>query len=169
MLVHAPPQVASTIGETIREARWSSYHDLISPTTLLALTELGLEMPERKREYTLGVDGLLIIDTAVREISSVLHLAVNTAILKCYRQGDGGSKAYIPHVDPERFSRRRLTFCNIYGSAILRITNGPSIDYKPNTVVVMHPLVEHEATEPTNESGARVFLFLGYDHTKQTR
>ncbi len=94
----------------------------------------------------------------------------NTAILKRYRLDDVyRSAAYDLHSDPAAYDQHRIALLTASGCAdlLIKLRNGheTSIPCGERTAVFAAPGVIHAVTPPSNPSGVRDFLFLGYDHT----
>jgi hypothetical protein len=120
----------------------------------------------RKLESDL-TSGSETVQAAAQFVANRFGYAFNTFVLKRYTRGeDYVSGAYEPHQDPADLRSVPLCLFTLSGSADFTYWDDQKVEnhfsFGENMAVLLRPDLTHQVSEPTNESGIRYLLFLGY-------
>lgn len=145
------------------------FSDFYSDPIQEGLTSLLTTSATRRIEFRLDQNSHPKVIRDVRSrAGELLALDFNFALLKWYRNDDAyKSGAYGFHIDPPRYRSIPLVLHTISGTADFEYIEEDGsvklLECKPNQTIVLAPDTRHRVSEPTCESGQRLFFFLGFD------
>lgn len=151
--------------EKYDRGRVVAYRELV-PRDVLKAAQTDIDkQSSRKRVHLLRSPQ---VPESIRNLGRIVaarfSVQPNAAISKRYMHTDTYiSRAYNMHIDPPEWHTQDLITCSVGGVAILSLLDQEGaiqqLRLEPNTVVRMHPEVQHMVSPPLDDNARQVIFF----------